>query len=670
MGACCARPDEDSPSIRAATRNNDGASEARRDVVIGSAQQPASPRQDPGRAAPSDQASDQGSSPRPREEAGSPVPPMVPSQSGIDSPPLQPKSPLSSPVPEPRPVQSSFDEPQSLFGQNGEMGPGGGGLRRISGASTCTPLSRSTEDLCRVGSWGAQLDEGGLRGTLLRTVSGELLEGSGLSAVGREPCRRSTSQHFSPPRPPPAVVDAVAAATVATAVTAGAVAAVAAESVVAAALAAVAAALAATVGPALAEPQPGTPASPTPPAPDVSSAELGVLLGRGRFASVYRAELMLSGELQDAAVKVVDASSLSQAALAKLRREAAVLCSIRDRHLVSHYACAVSGRGRGRELRLAMQLAHGSIADCISRVRARVAHLPGPPRPRLPSATIRLWTLHVFRGLQHLHGRSIVHGDLKGANVLLTAEGVGVLGDFGVSRALEAALSGGHSVGSPQWMAPEVVSGAETDAPAYTSASDVWSAGCTVLEMLGRQPWVPPGSGWDNPWSLLFAIGRSRGPPTGLPSEQEGSEAAAGLRHLLLHCFSSDTASRPSAVEATEHPALAEAEADPATVQPPEAVVGAAAAMLLPAAKQDDVVDVSSCSSEADAAGCTAPAPAHGDPEQLRRPPERRILPPPERCGLEASRETGFPMRSLPSPHNRRLSGSDGIGKLEMLLGR
>jgi serine/threonine protein kinase len=94
------------------------------------------------------------------------------------------------------------------------------------------------------------------------------------------------------------------------------------------------------------------------------------------------------------------------------------------------------------------------------------------------------YVVKILEGLCYLHGNGVVHCDLKAANIFITKDGTVKLSDFGVSlnfRAMERGIIGFPS--TPNWMAPEVIElkGASTKA-------DVWSLGCTVIELLTGQP--------------------------------------------------------------------------------------------------------------------------------------------------------------------------------------
>jgi serine/threonine protein kinase len=111
----------------------------------------------------------------------------------------------------------------------------------------------------------------------------------------------------------------------------------------------------------------------------------------------------------------------------------------------------------------------------------------------------------ILLGLQYLHDQGVIHRDIKGANILTTKDGKVKLADFGVSTStLAGADKEAQVVGTPYWMAPEIIqlSGA-------TPASDIWSLGCTVIELLeGKPPYHKLA-----PMPALFAIVNDDHPP-------------------------------------------------------------------------------------------------------------------------------------------------------------
>ncbi|XP_059152010.1 serine/threonine-protein kinase 3/4-like [Physella acuta] len=101
----------------------------------------------------------------------------------------------------------------------------------------------------------------------------------------------------------------------------------------------------------------------------------------------------------------------------------------------------------------------------------------------------RRFTKQILEGLEFLHINKIIHRDVKGDNVLMEDERHVRLTDFGISKILQDVSSTATSVGTERWMAPEVM-GLQTGATSYNEKADIWSVGCTVIEMMtGSSPY-------------------------------------------------------------------------------------------------------------------------------------------------------------------------------------
>jgi serine/threonine protein kinase len=156
-----------------------------------------------------------------------------------------------------------------------------------------------------------------------------------------------------------------------------------------------------------------------------------------------------------------------------------------------------------------------------------------------PESLVAFYIAQVLEGLVYLHEQGVIHRDIKGANILTTKEGLVKLADFGVATKLTEADVNTHSVvGTPYWMAPEVI-----EMSGVSAASDIWSVGCTVIELLTC---VPPY--YDlQPMPALFRIVQDDHPP--LPEH-----VSPAITDFLDQCFRKDAKLRPDAKTMLNHP--------------------------------------------------------------------------------------------------------------------
>lgn len=271
-----------------------------------------------------------------------------------------------------------------------------------------------------------------------------------------------------------------------------------------------------------------------PEPPPIVHWKRGDLIGRGAHGRVYLALSELDGALM--AVKSVELlqgraagdSGGVEASIAALQQEIDLMKQLNHANIVRY-------RGTQRtadELHIFMDFVPGgSISSLLQRF--------GP----LSEGLCCMYAAQILRGLAYLHGRRVVHRDIKGANILVDMGGVCKLADFGACKSLEQLTSGGDHAsirGTPYWIAPEVV----RQTP-YSPAADIWSVGCTVIEMATGKP---PFSEFQSPVAALFHIATSREPPA-LP--QHLSPLAQDFLRL---CMNPEPELRPSALELLKHP--------------------------------------------------------------------------------------------------------------------
>ncbi|KAF8755059.1 Serine/Threonine protein kinase, catalytic domain [Rhizoctonia solani] len=157
---------------------------------------------------------------------------------------------------------------------------------------------------------------------------------------------------------------------------------------------------------------------------------------------------------------------------------------------------------------------------------------------KFPENLVAVYIAQVLDGLVYLHEQGVIHRDIKGANILTNKDGTVKLADFGVATTPTGAINDAAVVGSPYWMAPEVI-----EQSGATTASDIWSVGCVVIELLeGHPPYH-----FLDPMPALFRIVQDDCPP--IP---EG--ASPVVKDFLYQCFQKDCNLRISAKKLLKHP--------------------------------------------------------------------------------------------------------------------
>lgn len=164
----------------------------------------------------------------------------------------------------------------------------------------------------------------------------------------------------------------------------------------------------------------------------------------------------------------------------------------------------------------------------------------------LSESVVVQYTAQILKGLAYLHANHVIHRDIKAANVLVDDRGTIKLTDFGASKRIAGGttmLDENQSLrGTPYFMAPEVIM-----QTGHGRKADIWSVGCTVLQLLtGQPPWKE--LKFDTSAALLFHIAHAKKPPT-IPESL--SEHA---RSFLANCFQMDPTMRSSAADLLDHP--------------------------------------------------------------------------------------------------------------------
>ena len=195
-------------------------------------------------------------------------------------------------------------------------------------------------------------------------------------------------------------------------------------------------------------------------------------LGEGSFGKVFKARNEETAKL--AAVKLVPIEQDT----GEVEREIATLKHCDSPNIVQYYGSAT----KEGELWIIMEFCAGSSLCDIMEARGRCLN-----EEQLAAAIAG-----TLDGLTYLHGRKHIHRDVKAGNLLLSEAGVIKLADFGVSAQISSTLSKRRTIiGTPFWMAPEVISGGPADAPdtkGHDAKADVWSLGITAIELTDGRP--------------------------------------------------------------------------------------------------------------------------------------------------------------------------------------
>ncbi|CAI5725566.1 unnamed protein product [Hyaloperonospora brassicae] len=253
--------------------------------------------------------------------------------------------------------------------------------------------------------------------------------------------------------------------------------------------------------------------------------QLGAEIGRGGFGVVYGALDLRNG--RSVAIKQVSLRDIDKDELSAIETEISLLRKLKHENIVKYHDTI---KTEGHLYIVLEYMENGSLAQFVKKFRF------------LSETLVAMYITQVLRGLAYLHEQGVLHRDVKGANILTTKDGLVKLADFGVAIKLNDTQKANSVVGSPYWMAPEVI-----EMAGWSSASDIWSVGCTIIELLTTKPPY-----FDlAPMAALFRIVQEDHPP--LPQRM-----SPALHDFIMKCFMKEPRLRASAVELLAHPWIAQ----------------------------------------------------------------------------------------------------------------
>ncbi|KAI0241813.1 hypothetical protein L0F63_004615 [Massospora cicadina] len=255
-------------------------------------------------------------------------------------------------------------------------------------------------------------------------------------------------------------------------------------------------------------------------------------LGSGSFGTVYKAIDKRTNQV--VAVKQIDLETADDD-ISDIQQEITLLAQCESSYITRYFGSFVNGF----KLWIVMEFMAGG--SCLDLVSSRVARSDRQLKAgSFEEPHIAIVLKELLTGLDYLHSEGKLHRDIKAANVLLSGKGEVKLADFGVAAQLSHQRSKRNTfVGTPFWMAPEVI-----EQTGYDAKADIWSLGITAIEMAEGQP---PYADF-HPMRALFFI------PKNDPPRLQGEKFSLDFKHFVGLCLTKDPRQRPSARELLRHP--------------------------------------------------------------------------------------------------------------------
>ncbi|KAG2389464.1 hypothetical protein C9374_014024 [Naegleria lovaniensis] len=290
------------------------------------------------------------------------------------------------------------------------------------------------------------------------------------------------------------------------------------------------------------------------------TTQIGKELGKGGFSVVYSAIHIITG--QNFALKICYLEKLkhmyksekSDVVFARIVNEIKILEDIGDHPNIVKFIASdlfkftrLCDEDRDKynngSISMIMELVHGDTLHKVVRDSAI---------GRLHENIVRIYAKQIVEALAYLHGKDIIHGDISPSNIMIDRWGIPKLIDFGLSRKINSPQIGEKTItGTCMYIAPEVMSQLQS-----STASDIFSFGCIVLEALtGRRPY-PELESLQEPLQVFFHILKNQKSPEITESEASTYSISKEALDFLSKCLCWNPTDRSTAKQLLQHPFL------------------------------------------------------------------------------------------------------------------